>query len=189
MGHSQTIDSSLRAYAILKAVGKFGKIPGRKALQKILYFVNLEEKIFPYQWNSYGPYSEEVKYMLEDMVSNHQISVEREELHTKGRIQFNMKITEDGGKHLDLMGQSPEVDSRVESVHELLAGRSPRMMELLASVHYIASYDGGRCFDRTFDIISELKPDANFKQDDVNDALSELQNADLLDVPSSKIAV
>lgn len=188
MGYNQTIDSGLQAYAILKAMGKFGKIPGRKALQKILYFVNLKEKIFSYQWNSYGPYSEEVKYMLEYMATNHQISV-KQELHAKGRIQFNMEMTEYGGKHLDSMRQSPEIDSRVEFAHKLLAGKSPRMMELLASVHYIASYDGGRCFDRTFDIISELKPDANFKQDDVNDALSELQNADLLDVPSNKIAV
>ncbi len=170
----------IKMYAVLKALDKFDEIPGRKALQKILYFVNLKERIFPYQWNSYGPYSEEVKYMMEDMVGNGQISVERKKLFTGRRFQFNMKIADRGRELLDSIGQKPELDAVMESVHKLMSSKRPRMMELLASVHYIAAYENGLCRDRTFNIISTLKPDANFKQSDVDGAVSELERAGLL---------
>jgi len=169
-----------KAYAVLKALEMFGKIHGKKALQKILYFVNLERRIFPYQWNSYGPYSEEAKYMSEDMIMNNQISVEPVQLATPGRIQFNMELAGEGRTRLASLGAMPELDSRIGLVHRLLANKDPRAMELLASVHYIASYENGRYSDRIFDIIAELKPDANFHQGDVDGAVRELQAAGML---------
>ncbi len=173
-----------KSYVVLKALNRFGQIQGKKALQKILY-VNLERKVFLYQWNSYGPYSEEVKYMSEGMVINGQIRIEPRSLSTSGRTQFNMVLTEDGKKHLASIGTMPELDSRIEFVHRLLDGKTPREMELLASVHYIASYEDGKYSDRIFDIITELKPNANFSQNNVDAAVQELQTGELLNPLSS----
>lgn len=173
-------DGGTKAYAVLKALDMFGKIQGKKALQKILYFVDLERGVFPYQWNSYGPYSEEVKYMSEDMIMSNQIDVEPVQLATPGRTQFNMGLTGDGRARLASIGAVPELDSRIGFVHRLLAGKDPRAMELLASVHYIASYEDGKYSDRIFDIITELKPGANFRRYDVDGAVRELQTEGML---------
>ncbi len=174
-----------KSYVVLKALDRFGQIQGKKALQKILYFVNLGRKVFLYQWNSYGPYSEEVKYMSEGMVIDGQIRIEPRSLSTPGRTQFNMVLTEDGKKHLASIGTVPELDSRIEFVHRLLDGKTPREMELLASVHYIASYEDGKCSNRIFDIITELKPNADFSQNNVDAAVQELQAEKILNPPAS----
>ncbi len=162
-------------YAILKTMKEFDKIEGRKALQKILYFINLEAKIFPYQWNTYGPYSEEIKYQLDDMVLDGRISVEKVELATRGRIQYNMKLTERGQSFLDSLEATPEIDSKIKNVHTLLNGKSPREMELLASAHYIATYKNGEYFDKVYEIITDLKPNAGFKESDVDIAVNQLK--------------
>lgn len=167
-------------YVVLKTVNEFGEIGGKKALQKILYFTNLETRIFPYQWNTYGPYSEEVKYQLDDMVLDGQINLEEVELMTKGRTKFNMKLTESGQSYLESIGEIPGIDSRIKFVHQFLNGKSSREMELLASVHYIALYKNGKFFDKIFDIISELKPKAGFIESDVDNAIKELQAHKLL---------
>ena len=41
----------------LRAVEAFGTVRGRKALHKVLYFANLKQHLFKYQWYRYGTYS------------------------------------------------------------------------------------------------------------------------------------
>ena len=181
MASAITKGESAKAYSILKAMDMFGRIKGKKALQKILYFVNLEQKIFLYQWSSYGPYSEEAKCMLDDMVISRHIHMEERDLDDGGMARFDMELTEDGRSRLGSIGQMPEIDSRLGFVRRLLGGKSPREMELLASAYYIVSYDDGAYSGRTFDIISKLKPNANFSQGDVDGAVRELESHGLLD--------
>lgn len=166
-------------YAVLKALDTFGRIEGRKALQKILYFVNLDRGIFPYQWNSYGPYSEAVKYMSEGMAADGQIRVKPMPVGAGG-AQFDMELTDEGKERLGSLEAVREIDSAIGRVHRFLGGKSPREMELLASVYYIASYDRDKYSDKVFDVITDLKPKANFTKHDVDEAMRELRGEKLL---------
>ena len=66
-------------YAVLKAVEVFGTVRGRKALHKILYFANLKEHMFKYQWYKYGPYSPDLAPTIANHVSSESLRVEKDE--------------------------------------------------------------------------------------------------------------
>lgn len=167
----------------MKTIDKFGTVPGKKALHKITYFTNLETNDFLYRWNNYGPYSEEVQQFFDDSYLDSLISVDPKHLNGAA-IQYDTSLTEQGGSLLQEMkdeheNQFAQIDKAVDSSHRLLRDKSPREMELLASVHYIATYDRSYNAETIWKIINKLKPESRFSREEVEKSLGTLKKANL----------
>lgn len=169
------------SYAILYAIKRFGSIPGKKALQKIMYFANLKTQMFSFQWNKFGPYSEELKYALDDCIMEELVDVNPIDLLTRDRRQFNMELSNKGldlARSLDL--DDPAKDS-IDFAYEVLRNKNPREMELLASTHYIVKYnDRETDAEYVYEILSKMKPYAGFTRIEVVDSIRELKKLGLV---------
>lgn len=154
-------------YAVLKTVQTFHSVKGRKALHKILYFVNLKTRMFKYQWYTYGPYSQELAYKIADHVCDQSLDVKK---HEDGNTtRYDMSLS-DNGRNLLSGSNHAEIDSALKTVHVVLRDMPPRKMELLASVHYIASC--GYAQNKAGQILQNLKPASNFDDDEVEWAMA-----------------
>jgi len=165
-------------YAFFSAIEKFGIIPGKKALHKILYFTNLQTDDFIYRWNNFGPYSDEVQQFFDDYCLDNAISIQEEQLNNFA-TQYNTSLEERGKRILETLRENPRVnreriDNAINFAYELLHKKTPRQMELLASVHYITSYDNQLDDDEILRIINELKPESNFSLQEIEDSLASL---------------
>lgn len=162
-------------YAVLRAVEVFGTVRGRKALHKVLYFANLKQHLFKYQWYKYGPYSPDLAPTIANHVFSKSLYVEKDE--SGGKPRYDMSLAA-GGRRLLGHGPEPEIDAAVEWAHGLLDGMDPREMELMASVHYLASCV--REQGEVYGLMQRLKPAANFAEKDVDRAFRFLGNKSCL---------
>ena len=166
-----------KEYAVLKAVQTFGTVQGRKALHKILYFADLQTRMFKYQWYTYGPYSPELAYKIADHVCDKSLNVAEDD--SGGMTRYDMSLSASGAKLLE-MDSHHDVDSALARTHALLRDMSPRQMELLASVHYI-----GICgYERreAGQILHDLKPASDFADNEVEWAIKLLENGALVEL-------
>lgn len=173
-----------RDYALLSSIRKFDIVPGKKALQKINYFANLKTDLFMYEWRNWGPFSQEIQQFYDDAFLEDVISVHEKPL-ANSAIQYNIELDEKGSQILGRLEQKQElnkdsIDDSINFAYGLLKEKTPRQMEILASVHYIYSYDNSMPAKRIWEIINKLKPAANFKQSDVEYALNELRAKQLI---------
>jgi len=173
-----------REFTLLSVIDKFGTVKGKKALHKIIYFTNLQTEDFLYRWNNYGPYSEEVQQFYEDASIDNIIKV-REESLGGSATQYNMSLDQSGKKMLEELANNKNINhdrilSAINSSYELLNGMSPREMELLASVHYVTTYDPNQDSRRIWEIIDKLKPESNFSLEEVEGFLTILCNNHLI---------
>ena len=171
-------------YALFSSIRKFDLVPGKKALQKINYLINLKTDLFMYEWRNWGPFSQEVQQFYDDAYLENLISV-KEEILGNAIIQYNIKLEQKGFKTLENLEQNQnlnkeKIDNAINFSYELLNGKTPRQMEILTSVHYIFSYDNSLTTERIWKIINRLKPTANFKHEDVQNALNELRERNLI---------
>jgi len=170
-------------YTLLEIINKFGTVPGKKALHKITYFTNLQTNDFLYRWNNYGPYSEEVQQFFDDSYLNDIIAVDPKPLKNTA-IQYNTSLTKEGNVLLQQMKSENKtvkrIDSAIDFSYTLLHDKSPREMELLASVHYIADYDCTYDTERIWEIINKLKPESNFSKEEVEESLNILKKFKLI---------
>jgi uncharacterized protein YwgA len=151
-------------------------MPGKKALQKTMYVANQMSETYSFRWDQYGPYSEELKYVLEDAISDGLIKVDLKQLQIKDGKQFDMELTKQGR---DLFQTIP-LDSRtkrgIDLAYKMFKEKTPRQMELLASTHYIIKDNNDEIDVKTIhEILQMLKPNAGFTLDDVNTAVDELK--------------
>ncbi len=173
-----------REFTMLSVIERFGTVPGKKALHKIIYFTNLQTEDFLYRWNNYGPYSEEVQQFYEDSSLDNIIKV-REETLGGSATQYNMALDQSGRNRLGELTNNDNIDrerilSAVNSSYELLHEMTPRQMELLASVHYVTTFDPKLDSRRIWEIIDKLKPESNFSLEEVEGSLTVLCNNHLI---------
>lgn len=173
-----------RDYALLSSIRKFNVVPGKKALHKINYFANLKTDIFMYEWRNWGPFSQEIQQFYDDAYLENIISVNEETLGNSG-TQYNIELDEKGSQILKNLEQKQElpkdrIDKAVDFAYALLNGKTPRQMEILASVHYVYSYDKSLTAERIWKIIDRLKPAAHFSQSDIQNALDELHEKQMI---------
>lgn len=167
-------------FATLYAISRFGTVPGKKALQKVLYFSNLKSNVFNFQWNTYGPYSEELQYLYDDAYLENVISVNKTPLQFTMGTQYDTTLSDKGKTYLKSLSKEPNIKKAVDFAYCLLKDKTPREMELLASVHYIASYEDTTNSTKIWEIINELKPKAHFTKENVKEAVSELKAMKLI---------
>ena len=158
----------------LHTVNAFNIIHGKKALQKILYFVDLDYHRFSYRWDKFGPFSPQLNYLFDDAVADYLLSVEKEEL-SPGINQFNMSLSNSGIEFVRKNKLSPEVDSKIKYVHNFLNGETARKMELLASVHKIINDYKTKDTKSILKMIKSLKPKSGFTSQEVSVSINKLK--------------
>jgi len=155
-------------------------IMGKKALQKALYFFNLNHNIFSFKWGDYGPLSAEIQQIAGDLEANKNVIVEEIETKKEGAVIKNMKFSPENNPYFSDIKFPKEIDSTLNNVVRFIRGRSPRDLELLASVHYWAKKQESLLDEYTLDYIldklTELKPDAGFKEADIKRAIEILES-------------
>lgn len=167
--------------AMLYAIKKFKVVPGKKALQKILYFANIKTDAFSFQWNNFGPYSEELNFLFEDAAIDGVIEVTPKSFPNSEILQYNMRLSDSGLELLNCMKIDRKVKAGIDFAYRVLKGKTPRKMELLASVHYIIKNNDCNTDPRyVWEIITMLKPEQGFTQDDIISAIKELQSIKLI---------
>jgi len=173
-----------REYTLLSTIGRFRTVPGKKALHKILYFTNLKTGDFIYRWNNYGPYSDEVQQFFEDSYLDNIITVNPEPL-TDVATQYNTSLAQRGETLLGTLQQDDSINHErinegIEFAYNLLHEKTPRQMELLASAHYITKYYQNLDSREIWEMIDNLKPDSNFKLEEIEESLTTLHDYDLV---------
>ena len=153
-------------------------VMGKKALQKSLYLFNLEHNRFHFRWGDYGPISGEVQQIAYDLISRGNVIVHNIETGRPEAIIKNMQFSQENNP--DFPENLPEdIDSSLNRIVRFAAGRNPRDLELLASVHYWAARQQSLLdeytVDYVFEKLNDLKPDANFNRSDVETAVGTLE--------------
>ena len=155
-------------------------ILGKKALQKSLYFFNLKHGIFNFRWGDYGPISGEIQQIAKDLISSGNVTVTDIDTMKQGAVIQNMKFSEKDNKDF-LETEFPlNVDQDLDKIIHFIAGRTPRDLELLASVHFWAQRQYSMFEEYTTEYVleklTELKPDAGFTRSDVENAMDTLKS-------------
>jgi uncharacterized protein YwgA len=165
---------------MLFAIKKFGSVNGKEALQNIMYFVSIKSNTYSFQWNKYGPYSEQLKHTFDDAIIEGTIEYYPIDLPFTNGQKFNIRLT---GQGEELLSSSVLDNYTMESInfaYQILKNKSPIQMELLASVHYIGKYNGGKINVLfVLDILRKLKPNVRFKQENINSIIEELKELKL----------
>lgn len=163
-------------------------IMGKKALQKALYFFNLDHGVFNFKWGDYGPLSAEIQQIAVDLEANRNIIIQEIETKKEGAVIKNMKFSPENNPYFSDIKFPDKIDLTLNDVIYFIKGRSPRELELLASVHYWAKKQEFVLDEYTveyiFDKLTELKPDAGFKKQDVERAIQILESSKYL-IPGS----
>ena len=155
-------------------------IIGKKALHKSLYFFNESFNLFDYKWRDYGPFSEEIQQMAFDFMSTKRINTVQ--IPTKKSGIFITKMTFNHERNPDFadIEFTGEINAKMDEIVGFIDGRTPRDLELLASVHYWAirqhAISGKYTVQYIHDALVKLKPDAGFTPDNVKYAIDELKS-------------
>lgn len=152
---------------------------GKKAFQKCLYFLNQHDNFFKFKWGDYGPFSEEIQQIAEDLEAGGNIIVKNIPTQKQGIFFKNMKFSEEKNANFLETKFPQELEKDIMKVTKFASGKKPRELELLASVHYWAKkqkfltdrYDAKYLHEK----LLELKPDAGFKLKDIENAINTLE--------------
>src|SRR6266480_5942328 len=131
---------------LLYTLKRSGTLPGKKAIQKLVYFlkeVGLPVR-FRFQWDKFGPYSQELAYYIDDLVAEGLVKSSpttiRLPQHQAEGVQYNFSVTEKGGEILSEVNLSRDETAKIQEVLKLVREVSPQNLELYASVHYLVKF-------------------------------------------------
>lgn len=154
-------------------------ILGKKALQKSLYFFNLGFNIFSFKWGDYGPISGEIQQIIEDLITSGNVKVTEIPTKKEGAVIKKLQFSEEANPRFSEIKFPSHIENRLDETIEFTAGKSPRDLELLASVHYWAKKEqfavDKYSKEYVFEKLTQLKPDAGFNQKDVEFAIKILE--------------
>lgn len=153
-------------------------VHGKKALQKSLYFLNEKFHLFGFRWGDYGPLSGEIQQIVEDLIARGYILVTKIPTKKDGIFIQQMDYSPKNDSYFEELKMPPDLDFKLNEIVKFTAGKSPRELELLASVHYWAIRQQDLLDEYSVEYVLEkltkLKPDAGFKQSDVENAIETL---------------
>ncbi len=153
-------------------------VHGKKALQKSLYFLNDKFHLFGFRWGDYGPLSGEIQQIAEDLITRGDITVTKIPTKKDGIFTQHMKYSMKDDSYFEELDMPKDLDSELDEIVKFTAGKSPRDLELLASVHFWAMRQQDLLDEYSMNYVleklTELKPDAGFKQSDVEYAIETL---------------
>ena len=160
-------------------------VMGKKALQKSMYFFNETFDLFTFKWEDYGPFSAEIQQIVHDFISIKKIKVT--DIPTKKTRIYTKKMTFNDDKdnpYFQEINISNQIDTKMNDIVKFTSGKKPRELELLASVHYWAKRQFKTSKQYTSQFIDkklvELKPEAGFTMQNVEDAIPILESSGYL---------
>ena len=141
---------------------------GKKTMQKSLYFVGPDNGLFRFRWEDYGPYSGEAMQVAHDLVASGRIAV------TKANTEW-LGIPSEG---MTYVSGPPDfevphlIEAALDKAVRFAAGRTPRDLELLASVHFWARRVGREdAVQYSCQMLDGLKPYSAFTSEEVAGAV------------------
>ena len=158
----------------------------KKALQKSLYFLNQRINIFHFRWGHYGPFSYEIHYTLNDLITAKYIE---EICIPDGKINtYNIRYIYDDNSYFETLELSDDLNSSLDRIVEFISDKSSEELELLASVHYWVKRQqlesNEYTIDYIFSNIDALKPSTGFKKSEIPQAIKTLEKEKYL-IPKS----
>lgn len=155
-------------------------IHGKKALQKSLYLFNQKFGLFSYRWGDYGPLCGEIQHIAEDLIAKGSVVITDVPTKKQEAVIKNLQFS-DSASDVKI---PDDVNHELDEIVSFVAGRSPRDLELLASVHFWAVRQQELMDEYSAEYIleklTELKPDAHFTQSDVEYAIEVLETHEYL---------
>ena len=155
---------------LLSSFKRFETIPGRKALQKLVYF--LKESGLPinfeFQWDRFGPYSPELATYVEDLVAEGLMESGTKKLFAPAAgdsgVQYNFRLRPRASQILSSREISNDEKAKIDRVVGLFKEIGPQNLELYASVHYVTKFfstkiERARFPEGLFDLVNDYKPD------------------------------
>ena len=170
---------------LLSSFQRFGTIPGKKALQKQVYFLKESglDINFEFQWDRFGPYSPELATYIEDLVAEGLMeSEERKVLMTfpedRG-VQYYFRLRNRANDLLSSEVLTAGEKAKIDRVIKLIQEIGPLNLELYATVHYVVKFfstksERARMPEGLFDLVSDYKPD-RFREEQVKAAYYNLR--------------
>ena len=151
---------------------------GKKALQKSLYFFNLNDNShFSFRWANFGPMSSEVQQIVYDLEAVKRIEITPVQTKKPGAALHVLKYIQ----KVPSSEIPPDLNEMLNNTMKFVAERNSRDLELLASVHYWAKRsDGKDVVTYVHQMLTELKPKAKFTKTDVEKAIQELKKHRIL---------
>ncbi|SRR6266567_2372127 len=131
---------------LLYALNGSGTLPGKKVLQKLAYLLKQAglPVRFRFQWDKWGPYSQELAYYVDDLVAEGLVKSTPAPVRVPhegtGGVQYNFSITDKGKEALGQSAPSDEESEKIQHVLKLVKEVSPQNLELYASVHYLVTF-------------------------------------------------
>lgn len=166
---------------LISSFGRFGTIPGRKALQKLVYFLK-ESGLginFEFQWDRFGPFSPELATYIEDLVAEGLVQSEAKRVlitsdEDSSGVQYNFRLTKRASELLSSQEASSNEKAKIDRVIRLIQEIGIRNLELYASVHYVMKFfstknEKARFPEGLFDLVNDYKPD-RFSEEGVKGA-------------------
>lgn len=140
-------------YHLLKFVDRTAKIKGRKRLQKMIHLLSSSgvEFTFKYRYHHYGPYSAELQYEMDQLVTQGYIDEEfvdgayNYSISGKG-LEFKQLLEEDGQYHLYISNE----------LFEELMAKETSFLEILST--YVFLRNTGQTEEEARSKAVELKP-------------------------------
>ena len=111
-------------------------------IQKLAYFLQAsgEELKLRYSKQAFGPYADQLRHVLTDMEGTLLTGATADAPRAEIRLMPGAIAAADR-----LLGDNAEARARLERVGRLIRGyETPYSMELLATVHWVASHEGAR---------------------------------------------
>ncbi len=131
---------------LLYTLKRSGTLPGKKVIQKLVYL--LKESGLPvrfrFQWDKWGPYSQELAYYVDDLVAeglvNSTPTPVRLPHEGASGVQYNYSLAGKGSEILPKLTPSTEEVEKISRVLKLAKEISWQNLELYASVHYLVKF-------------------------------------------------
>ena len=156
-------------------------VNGKKALQKSLYFLNQSNALFYFRWADYGPFCSEIQQIIEYLIAGGDVKVDEVETKKKVAVIQRMRFVQNKYTKINV---PKEIQENLDKIVKFTAGKSPRELELLASVHFWATRqrDEENKYSEEYihDKLTKLKPDAKFTIHNVQNAIDALKTEKFL---------
>ena len=137
---------------------------GKKTLQKSLYFAGPDNGLFRFRWEDYGPYSGEAMQIACDLVATGRIAITKTKVGSSGIPKKGMTYVS-GPPDFEVPRL---IEAAIGKAMKFAAGRSPRDLELLASVHFWARRVGREdAVKYSCQMLDGLKPYSVFTSEEV----------------------
>jgi len=145
-------------------------------IQKLAYFLQAagEELELRYAKQPFGPYADQLRHVLTDMEGTLLSGVTADAPRAEIRLMPGATAAADR-----LLGDNAEARGRLERVGRLIRGyETPYSMELLATVHWVASHEGARSPAEARDLVQRWneRKKARYQDRHIEKAWQRLEN-------------